>query len=87
MVFKPTGKRVLVKIAEAEQKTAGGIIIPDSKAKENSNQGTIVALGDVGENSQLRLGHVVMFTKSNEITLDGFKHAVVESEDILGILE
>lgn len=84
--FEPTGDRVLVDVAEVENKTAGGIIIPDTKGKEKPNKGTIVALGS-GENmgKVFTNKQIISFTKSYEIKIEDKSYAVVNCEDILGI--
>ena len=86
MTFKPTGARVLIEVVEVEKMTAGGILIPETKGKEKSNQGKIVALGsgsDMG--TVFTVGQTVAFTKCYEIKVEDKDYAVVNSEDILGI--
>jgi len=90
----PVGDRVLVKRLEAEEKSPGGIVLPDS-AKEKPKQGKVVALGDGGNLAsgkkrafQVRKGNVVLFTSyaGSEITVDGEEYLVMGEDDILAIV-
>lgn len=94
MNFKPLYDRVLVKRIEQEQKTAGGILIPDS-AQEKPIQGEVIATGEgiLLENGQLKalsvaLGNKVLFGKyaGTEIKLDGNEYLIMKESDILGII-
>lgn len=95
MKLKPLGDRVLVKRSdEADQKTAGGIIIPDT-AKEKPIQGTVKAAGpgnlkEDGTRTPLEVkeGDEVLFGKyaGTEIKLDGVEYLIMRESDILGIL-
>lgn len=86
MTLKPLSDRVLVKPAAAEQKTAGGIIIPDS-AKEKPLKGEIIAVGPgtKDETMQLAVGDSVLYGKysGTEIELDGEKYLIMRQSDIL----
>lgn len=95
MKLKPLYDRVIVKKVEMEQKTAGGIILPDT-AKEESQVGEVVAVGDgkLLENGKLRplsvkAGNKVLYSKyaGNEVEIDGEKFLVIREEDILAIVE
>lgn len=85
MNFQPLGKRVLVKRVEEANTTASGIIIPDN-AQEKPSKGEVVAVSS--EVSELSCGDKVVFTKyaGSEITLEGDKFLVINTEDILGIV-
>lgn len=94
MGFKPLHDRVLVERVEAEQKTAGGIIIPDS-AQEKPQQGKVISVGtgvanDNGEVTPLivKEGDSILFGKwsGTEIKLDGNEYIIMKESDILGIL-
>lgn len=94
MGFKPLHDRVLVERVEAEEKTAGGIIIPDN-AKEKPQQGKIIAVGTgaVNDNGQVaalavKEGDTILFGKwsGTEIKLDGKDYLIMKETDILGIL-
>ena len=94
MAFKPLHDRVLVKRVESEEKSAGGLIIPDS-AKEKPAEGEIVAVGegarkDSGEliAPSVKAGDKILFGKwsGTEITLDGKEMLIMKESDILGIL-
>ena len=89
MTLKPLSDRVLIKPAPAEQKTAGGIIIPDS-AKEKPLKGEVIAVGPgtKDEAMQLAVGDSVLYGKysGTEIELDGDKYLIMRQSDILAIL-
>jgi chaperonin GroES len=94
MNFTPLHDRVLVRRIDAEEKTAGGIIIPDT-AKEKPIQGEIVAVGagtrnDKGELQALtvKAGDRVLFGKwsGTEVTIDGQDFVIMKESDILGVL-
>ena len=89
MTLKPLSDRVLIKPAPAEQKTAGGIIIPDS-AKEKPLKGEVIAVGPgtKDEAMQLAVGDSVLYGKysGTEIELDGEKYLIMRQSDILAIL-
>ncbi|MFN3231729.1 MAG: co-chaperone GroES [Alphaproteobacteria bacterium] len=95
MNFKPLQDRVVVRRLEEEEKTAGGIIIPDS-AKEKPSQGEIVAVGpgardDKGELIALdvKAGDRVLFGKwsGTEVAIEGEDLLIMKESDIMGIIE
>jgi chaperonin GroES len=95
MKVKPLNDRVLVVRVEEEQKTSGGIIIPDT-AKEKPMEGKVVAAGPgkIDEKGQriameLRTGDRVLFSKyaGTEIKIDGVDHLFMRQDDILGVIE
>lgn len=86
MTIAPLDDRVLVRPIEAEEKTASGIILPDT-AKEKPQQGVVVAVGTDEELQKvLSAGDEVLFTKygGSEIKLDGTLHMILQRADILG---
>jgi len=92
--IKPLGDKVLVKRLEAEAKTAGGIVLPES-AKEKPKKGTVVALGDgrtldSGEKAaiQVKVGETVLFGSyaGTEITVDGEEYILMSEDEILAII-
>ncbi|AZV47183.1 co-chaperone GroES [Nautilia sp. PV-1] len=90
-MFKPLGLRVLVERVEEEAKTASGIIIPDN-AKEKPLEGKVVAISkevEEDENLPLKEGDKVVFAKysGTDITIDGKEYLVLNTDDILGIIE
>ncbi|MBV7378729.1 co-chaperone GroES [Maritimibacter dapengensis] len=94
MAFTPLHDRVLVERVESEEKTAGGLIIPDS-AKEKPAEGKVVAVGagakdDDGERIALdvKAGDKILFGKwsGTEITLDGKEMLIMKESDIMGII-
>lgn len=95
MKIKPLNDRVLVIRMEKEEKTAGGIVIPDT-AKEKPQEGRVVAVGpgkwdDCGNRISLEVkeGDRVVFGKyaGTEIKIDGEKHIFMREDDILGVLK
>ena len=95
MKIRPLQDRVLVKRVEEEQKTKGGIIIPDT-AKEKPQEGKVVAVGkgkvnDDGKLTPLdvKAGDRILFGKysGTEVKIDGEEHLILREDDILGVLE
>lgn len=86
---KPLADRVLVEPAAAEQKTAGGIIIPDT-AKEKPQKGTVVAVGNGKKDEPLtvKVGDLVLYGKyaGTEINVDGRDYLIMRESDILAIV-
>ncbi len=94
MKFRPLHDRVLVRRIEQDEKTAGGIIIPDA-AKEKPQQGEIISVGTghLNDNGDVRpldvkTGDRILFTKwsGTEVTLDGEELLVMKESDIMGVL-
>jgi len=89
MTIKPLADRVLVKPAVAEEKTVGGIIIPDS-AKEKPLKGEVVAVGNGSKDEQmiLKAGDKVLYGKysGTEIELDGTQYLIMRQSDVLAII-
>ena len=94
MAFRPLGDRVLVKRVEEEEKTRGGIIIPDT-AKEKPQEGEVIAVGpgardDAGKVQPLdvKAGDRILFGKwsGTEVKLDGEELLIMKESDIMGIV-
>ena len=94
MKFRPLHDRVVVKRVEAEERTAGGIIIPDT-AKEKPQQGEVVAVGPGGRDEagklvpiDLQVGDRVLFGKwsGTEVKIDGTEYLIMKENDIMGVL-
>ena len=94
MKFRPLHDRVVVKRIEAEEKTAGGIIIPDT-AKEKPQQGEVIAVGPGGRDEtgklipiDVKAGDRVLFGKwsGTEVKLDGVEYLIMKESDIMGVL-
>ena len=92
--IKPLGDRVVVKRLEAEEKTAGGIVLPDA-AKEKPKQGEVVAVGEgtLNEDGErvamtIKKGDKVLFTSyaGTEVSLGDEEYLIMKEDDILGIL-
>jgi chaperonin GroES len=95
MIIRPMNDRIIVLRVEKEQKTAGGIFIPDS-AKEKPMEGKIIAAGPgkMGEDGKriplsVKSGDRVLFSKysGTEIKIDGVEHLFMREDDLLGVLE
>lgn len=95
MKIRPLNDRVLVKRLEGEEKTAGGIIIPDS-AKEKPAEGEVVAVGpgklnEAGQRVALNVavGDRVLFSKygGTDVKLDGEDYLIMREDDILGVVQ
>ena len=95
MKFRPLHDRVVVKRIDAEERTAGGIIIPDT-AKEKPSQGEIIAVGPGGRDESGKLipidvhpGDRVLFGKwsGTEVKIDGVEYLIMKESDIMGVLE
>lgn len=94
MKLRPLNDRVLVKRIESEEKTAGGIIIPET-AKEKPMEGEVVAVGEgrVLENGkvrplELKAGDRVFFRKyaGTEVTIEGTEHLIMREDEILAVV-
>ena len=95
MKFRPLHDRVLVRRLEEDERSTGGIIIPDT-AKEKPMQGEVLAVGPGARNDKgeivpldVKLGDRVLFGKwsGNEVTIDGDELAIMKESDIMGVLE
>ena len=90
MNFKPIGERVLIKLAKKEEKTKGGLYIPDT-AKEEKKEGEVVAAGQFKDGKELPLkkGDRVLYGgySSEDFEKDGEKYVFVEFKDILAKIE
>ena len=95
MKFRPLHDRVVVERVTAEEKTAGGIIIPDS-AQEKPQQGKIIAVGPGGRDEagklipiDLKAGDLVLFGKwsGTEVKIDGHDYLIMKESDIMGVLD
>ncbi len=93
--IRPLGDKVLLKRLEAEEKTAGGIVLPDS-AKEKPKRGVVQAVGDgklldSGERSKLQVdkGNEVLFSSysGTEIKVDGEELLIIDESDILAVVD
>ena len=95
MNVRPIGDRVIVRRVEADQKTKGGIVLPDT-AKEKPKDGKVVAVGpgktlDNGETSSMSLneGDKVIFSSyaGTEVKIDGEEYLIMKEDDVLAVLE
>ena len=95
MKFRPLHDRVVVKRIDAEEKTSGGIIIPDT-AKEKPSQGEIVAVGPGGRDDSgklipvdVKVGNRILFGKwsGTEVKIDDVEYLIMKESDIMGVVE
>ena len=95
MKIRPLQDRILVKRLDEEEKTKGGIIIPDT-AKEKPQEGKVVAVGNgkIGEDGNttpldVKKGDKILFSKyaGTEVTVEGDEHIIIREDDVLGIIE
>ncbi|MGY6708578.1 MAG: co-chaperone GroES [Rhizobiaceae bacterium] len=95
MTFRPLHDRVLIRRVEAEEKTAGGIIIPDT-AKEKPQEGEVVAVGPGARDEtgklvplDVQVGDRILFGKwsGTEVRLDGEELLIMKESDIMGVIE
>ena len=93
MNFRPLHDRVLIKVLDSEENTAGGIIIPDT-AKEKPQEGEVVAVGPGAKNEDgkvaamdVKVGDIVLFGKwsGTEVKIDGKEYSIMKESDIMGI--
>ena len=93
MKFRPLHDRVLIKVLDSEEKTSGGIIIPDT-AKEKPQEGEVVAVGPGAMNESgklapmdVKIGDIVIFGKwsGTEVKIDGKEYSIMKESDIMGI--
>ncbi|MEZ5710826.1 MAG: co-chaperone GroES [Blastomonas sp.] len=94
MKFRPLHDRVLVRRIEAEEKTAGGIIIPDN-AKEKPSEGEVIAVGEGAKDDDgdrialdVKVGDKILFGKwsGTEVKIDGEDLIIMKESDIMGVL-
>ncbi|GAB2552828.1 co-chaperone GroES [Gracilibacillus alcaliphilus] len=93
-MLKPLGDRVIIELVEQEEKTAGGIVLPDS-AKEKPQEGKVVAVGsgrvtDKGEKIALEVeaGNTIIFSKfaGTEVKYEGKDYLILREDDILAVI-
>jgi chaperonin GroES len=95
MKIKPLNDRILVKRLEAEDKTKGGIIIPDT-AKEKPNQGRVIAVGEGAKDKdgkrlpiQVKIGEKILFSSyaGTELKLEDEEYVILREDDVYGVIE
>ena len=93
MKFRPLHDRVLIKVLDSEEKTSGGIIIPDT-AKEKPQEGEVVAVGPGAKSEDgkispmdVKVGDIVLFGKwaGTEVKIDGIEYSIMKESDIMGV--
>ena len=95
MKFRPLHDRVLIRVLDSEEKTSGGIIIPDT-AKEKPQEGEVVAVGPGAKSEDgkilsmdVKVGDIVLFGKwsGTEVKIDGTEYSIMKESDIMGIVK
>jgi chaperonin GroES len=95
MKIRPLGDKVLVERVEAEAKTAGGIVLPDT-AKEKPQRGKVVSVGEgktlengTRKEVQVKKGDLVLFTSyaGTEVKIDGKEYLIMDESDIMAVIE
>ena len=95
MKFRPLHDRVLIEVLDGDEKTSGGIIIPDT-AKEKPQEGKVVAVGSGSRTEDgkiipmdVKVGDLVLFGKwsGTEVKIDGKEYSIMKESDIMGILK
>ncbi len=89
MHIKPLGKRVLIKPVKEEEKTRGGIYIPET-AKEKRKQGIVIEVGNIEEKElPVKKGDVILYTgySSEELEMDGEKYLILDAKDVIAKIE
>jgi chaperonin GroES len=88
MAFKPLGDRVLIKVEEAEKKTASGLFIPDN-AQEKTQKGVVVAVGTDKDVITVKVGDKVLYDQyaGTKVKIDAVEHLIVKFSDILATIE
>jgi len=95
MKFRPLYDRLLVERVESEERTKGGIILPDT-AKEKPQQGKVIAVGEGRrledgkiQPLQVKVGDMILFGKysGSEIKIEGIEYLIMREDDVLGIIE
>ena len=94
MKFRPLHDRVLIKVLDSEEKTAGGIIIPDT-AKEKPQEGEVMAVGPGTKNEDgkistmdVKVGDQILFGKwsGTEVKIGGKEYSIMKESDIMGVI-
>jgi chaperonin GroES len=95
MGYRPLGDRILVKPKESEEKTASGIVLPDT-AKEKPQEGEVIAVGPGAKDDEgkripmdIKVGDKVLYSKysGTEVKINGKEHLIIRESDILAIIE
>lgn len=89
MQIKPVGKRVLIKPVKEEEKTKGGIFIPET-AKEKKKQGIVIEIGNIDEKeTPIKKGNIILYSgySSEEMEIEGEKYLILDAKDIIAKIE
>ena len=87
-MIKPIGSRVLIKIVQSEQKSAGGIFIPET-AQEKTQEGVVLAVGDNKDEIKVKVKDRIIYDKyaGTSIKVDGEEQLILKMDDIIAIVE
>ena len=83
----PLGDRVLVEPMVADEKSPSGIIIPDTAAQEKPKQGTVIAVGELQDVTNVKVGDTVLFSDYgyDEVKVDGVEYYIIQSKNLLAV--
>ena len=86
MAIKPLGERILVEIKTSEEKTAGGIVIPQA-AQEKTQEGIVVSVGESAD-IKVKAGDIIIYDKyaGTQIKIDDKDHLIIKNEDVLAVV-
>jgi len=87
MAIKPLGEKILVEIKTSEEKTAGGIVIPQA-AQEKTQEGIVISVGDSSE-IKVKAGDIIIYDKyaGTQIKINDKDHLIIKNEDILAVVK
>ena len=87
--LEPIGAKIIVKPVKEEEKTASGIILPDSAAKDTPNMGQVVAIGTLSDDTKLSEGDKVLFSEYgyDKVEFEGDEYLILEEKKILAIVK
>lgn len=85
----PLGDRVLVDPIVADETSPSGIIIPDTANKEKPKQGTVVAVGELEDVTNVKVGDTVLFSDYgyDEVKTDGYEYYIIQSKNLLAVIK
>jgi len=86
--INPIGSKLVVKPVKEEEKTASGIILPESATKETPNMGEVVAVGELSEGVEIKVGDKILFSEYgyDKVELEGEEYYIMKDEKVLAVL-
>ncbi len=87
--INPIGSKLVVKPIKEEEKTASGIILPESATKETPNMGEVVAIGDLSEGIDIKVGDKILFSEYgyDKVELEGEEYYIMKDEKVLAVIK